>query len=215
VQRSQHLTQADPRVFGQSYVANCSSVDGQAAFLGEAPDHRHVDYFQSLEKFREPGLPCALPAHLEDRLKNDARLRELESDVHAIKCQESSGSSLKEAKGRLASYRKTLKQTTLRHYQENWIRDRRDWKILTRGTEEAGDLCKTDLVRNLHLLIPERGRLAQSMASDEPLSPAAMWRAMGDLHSLCTQDLTVLYLPGSEPREGACPVKCCQLKMNR
>ena len=45
VQRSQHLTQADPRVFGQSYVANCSSVDGQAAFLREAPDHRHVDYF--------------------------------------------------------------------------------------------------------------------------------------------------------------------------
>jgi hypothetical protein len=48
VQRSQHLTQADPRVFGQSYVANCSSVDGQAAFLREALDHRHVDYFQSL-----------------------------------------------------------------------------------------------------------------------------------------------------------------------
>jgi hypothetical protein len=62
-------------------------------------DHRHVDYFQSLEKFREPGLPCAPPAHFEDRLKNDARLLELKSDVHAIKRQESSGSSLKEAKG--------------------------------------------------------------------------------------------------------------------
>jgi hypothetical protein len=38
VQRSQHLTQADPRVFGQggqSYVANCSSVNGQAAFRGK------------------------------------------------------------------------------------------------------------------------------------------------------------------------------------
>jgi len=28
VQRSQHLTQAHPRVFGQAYVANMSSLDG-------------------------------------------------------------------------------------------------------------------------------------------------------------------------------------------
>jgi hypothetical protein len=116
VQRSQHLTQADPRVFGQSYVANCSSVDGQAAFLGEALDHRHVDYFQSLEKFRESGLPCELPAHLEDRLRSDPHLCELESEIQAFKRQEVSGSSLKEAKDRLVSYRKTLKHATLRQY---------------------------------------------------------------------------------------------------
>ena len=64
VQRSQQLTQADPRIFGQNYIANTSSVDGQGAFLGEAVDHSHIDYFQSLEKFREPGLPCELPAHI-------------------------------------------------------------------------------------------------------------------------------------------------------
>jgi Protein of unknown function (DUF3435) len=43
VKRSQHLTQGDPCVFGQSYVANTSSVDGQAAFLGESSDHAHID----------------------------------------------------------------------------------------------------------------------------------------------------------------------------
>ena len=73
VQRSQHLTQADPRIFGQSYVANTSSVDGQAVFLGEQVNHSHIDYFQSLEKFREPGLPCELPAHMEEGLKHDRR----------------------------------------------------------------------------------------------------------------------------------------------
>jgi len=56
------LTQADPRVFGQSYVANCSSVDGQAAFREGESDHRHIDYFQSLEKFHEDGLPDKLRA---------------------------------------------------------------------------------------------------------------------------------------------------------
>jgi hypothetical protein len=44
------MTQADSRVFSQSYGANCSSVDGQAAFRDEESDHRHIDYFQSLEK---------------------------------------------------------------------------------------------------------------------------------------------------------------------
>jgi hypothetical protein len=65
VQRSQHITQADLRVFGQSYLANCSSVDGQAAFLGELSDHRHIEYFQSIERFWEPGLPHELPARVE------------------------------------------------------------------------------------------------------------------------------------------------------
>jgi hypothetical protein len=53
------------------------------------------------------------------------------------------------------------------------------------------------------------------MASDEPLSPGAMWDAMYDLHSLCSRDLSVLYLPGHEPFDGNCPVKCCGLKLER
>jgi hypothetical protein len=48
-QRSQHLTQSDPRVFGE-YVANCSSVAGMRAFLDEEADHREVEYFQGLEQ---------------------------------------------------------------------------------------------------------------------------------------------------------------------
>lgn len=52
MQRSQHITQADPRVFGSSYVANCSSVEGLAAFLGEETEHRHIEYFQGLERAR-------------------------------------------------------------------------------------------------------------------------------------------------------------------
>jgi hypothetical protein len=45
VERSQHILQSDPRIFGQSYVANCLAVDGQAAFLDEQPDHTVIDYF--------------------------------------------------------------------------------------------------------------------------------------------------------------------------
>ena len=121
VRRSQHLTQADPRVFGQNYVANCSSVDGQAAFLGESSDHRHIDYFQSLEKFREQGLPCELLAHLEEAVSRDPRLCELQSEVQALTLKEGQGAALTEARRRLASHRKTLNEAALRQHQQEWV----------------------------------------------------------------------------------------------
>jgi hypothetical protein len=55
------------------------------AFLDEDTDHRHVDYFQSLEKFREQGLPGELPARVEEALKNDPGFVELESEIQALK----------------------------------------------------------------------------------------------------------------------------------
>jgi hypothetical protein len=102
--------------------------------------------------------------------------------------------ALDEAKSQRNSYHKTLHRKTLRRYQE---------QIAGTGkfSPEAKSLCKTGLVQNLCLLIPERGRLALIMASDEPLSSARTWPA---IHSLCTRDLSVLYLRtvrGHVPRE--------------
>jgi hypothetical protein len=71
-----------------------------------------------------------------------------------------------------------LKNEALRQYQEHWIQERRDWKILTRGKETALDKSKTDFVQSLCLLIPERGRLAPKMAADHALEPAEMWHAL-------------------------------------
>ncbi|KIW99701.1 uncharacterized protein Z518_11114 [Rhinocladiella mackenziei CBS 650.93] len=214
VQRSQHLTQADLGVFGQSYVANCSSVDGQAAFLGEPSDHRHIEYFQSVERFLEPGLPNELPARRLDELSRDPRLCELQEQLASLEREGTTGPVVNEAKRWLSNYRRKLYKKALRGYQQWWVRDRRDWKILTNGQERPNDPSNTDLVQHLSLLIPERGRLAQWMCQDEPLSPESMWQAMRDLHSLCTRDLTVLYLPGLNPREGRCPVKSCQKLMD-
>ncbi|KAK5188772.1 hypothetical protein LTR99_008935 [Exophiala xenobiotica] len=53
------------------------------------------------------------------------------------------------------------------------------------------------------------------MALDRPLEPAEMWQSLQDLHDLCVQDLTVLYLPRSRPIEGACPVKFCQIQLEK
>ena len=213
VQRSQHLTQADPRIFGQSYVANTSSVDGQAAFLSEQVDHSHIEYFQGLEKFREPGLPCKLPAHLKESLRHDSRRLELESEVQQYASKNSA--NLTESKKRLASYLRTLHSKTLREYQEAWIQRRRDWKIETRGKEQAHEPDRTDLVESLCLLFPEHARLAQRLASDELLTAETKWLAMEDLYTLCTRDSPVLYLPHCQPVKGRCPVECCQLELQQ
>ncbi|KAN0085538.1 AdoMet-dependent rRNA methyltransferase [Elaphomyces granulatus] len=131
-ERSQHITQSDPRVFGQSYVANCSSVDGQATFLGEEAEHDHIAYFQGLRKFREKGLPCELPAQIKASLTRDPKILELKSKVQQLEVENADPCDVSEAKKRIRDYRNSLEAKTLQQYQQDWIRDRRDWKIITR-----------------------------------------------------------------------------------
>jgi hypothetical protein len=160
-------------------------------------------------------LPDKLPAHLEEDISREAQLCELEAKVQKLTLTRGNDQALRKAKQHYVNHLKKLRLDALRQYQQHWIRERRDWKILTRGKEVASDKGRTEFVQSVCLLIPERGRLAQNMASDQPLEPGEMWRALQDIHSLCVQDFTVLYLPRSRPIDGACPVKCCQLRMDR
>ena len=154
-----------------------------------------------------------MPAYIEESLRQDRRRQELELDD--TKIFEKGSSTPERVQKRLASYLKTLKGSALRQYQESWIQQRRDWKIITRGREQARDLDRTDLVQSLCLLFPERARLAQRLASDEPLTVETKWLAMEDLYTLCTRDFPVLYLPGCQPVVGTCPVECCQLALEQ
>lgn len=192
-------------------MANCSSVDGQAAFRDEVSDHRHIEYFQSLEKFHEEGLPDRLPAHLEQEILRDSELCALDREARGRQ----QGIGRPQTRQGYANRLRTLKRAALRQYQQNWVRERRDWKILTRGKELPPCTSKTDFVQSVSLLIPERGRVAEQMGLDRSLNPDEMWQALQDLRSLCVQDFTVLYLPQSRPVDGACPVKCCQIQLDR
>jgi hypothetical protein len=46
-------------------------VNGQKAFRGIECDDRHIEYFQSLKKYREEGLPCTLPAKFHKDIENE------------------------------------------------------------------------------------------------------------------------------------------------
>ncbi|KAF7504465.1 hypothetical protein GJ744_002202 [Endocarpon pusillum] len=212
-QRSQHLTQADPRIFGTNYMANISSASGQDCFLGEPLDHHHVLFFQGLSQFVEPGLPTELPAQEEDKLRQDPSLRAIEAELQACSVADSDGRRRPEQTRR--NCWNALKRRATKDYRDTWRRKRTEWYIATRGKEQPDDRDRTDLVGALCILIPERRRLAGRMKSREPLTPESMWLAIQDLYTLCRKDSSVLYLNGLQPAGGACPVKDCLKDLDR
>jgi hypothetical protein len=205
VERSQHILQSDPRIFGQSYVANTSSVDGQAAFLQETADHSVIEYFQGLEQFREPGAPIRLPKAMKADLEKDP-------EVVALQERASTASDSRERdEARKARERllKRLEHRAFISFRHRWTRERRDWKILTRG--KVSSEVDTDNGR-LILLIPERARIADKMKRESGLTMNEMRDATRDLLTLCTRDYTVFFRPGEEPINGLCPV--CNREMH-
>lgn len=95
-------------------MVNTSSVDGQGAFLGEPVNHKHIDFFQGLGRFLEPGLPHELPARLEAGLKQDPKYQELEAEVR--RCPSKCPTALKQSKQLLASCLNKLKRVALHEH---------------------------------------------------------------------------------------------------
>ncbi|KAI3557141.1 hypothetical protein CABS02_02692 [Colletotrichum abscissum] len=201
VERSQHINQSDPRIFGASYVADCSSVDGLSAFLGEKADHTANDYFQGLEKFHEAGAPTTLPARVEKDLRKREDVMILEqristTDDAAVK------TNLTKSLRRL---QRRLKTEALAEYRQLWVRERRDWKTLTRGKVEPSR--SDNNVNCLVAFIPELGRTTKMMVSGEECTK----EAIQDLFTLASKDFTILYYPGEEPIQGQC--RFCNISM--
>lgn len=51
-----------------------------------------------------------------------------------------------------------------------WVWERRDWKIMTRGRERPEIDTRTDPLEILPIVMPERGRLAKTMILDYVVS---------------------------------------------
>lgn len=110
-------------------MADMSSVSGQDAFLGGKAGRRHIEYFQGLEKFHEPGLPCELPIAVERALEDDPVLRKTEEEVGSMLGR--GGISSGKTKSRVEAVRQKIRRRALRKYQEKWVQDRRDQIILS------------------------------------------------------------------------------------
>ncbi|KAI9773298.1 MAG: hypothetical protein M1839_002158 [Geoglossum umbratile] len=212
-ERSQHITQNDPRVYGQSYVANTSSCDGRRAFLDEAAQHDHIQYFQGFGKFREKGLPHTLPAEKKAALDSNPQIIKLKDRLQQLEMESASAEDIRSARNKVRGCRDSLERVALQEFQNQCVKDQRDWKIRTQGKEQAKDFTPTKLVQTLSKIMPEHSRLTKILISDQVISEQERKQAVIDLCSFITRDYTVLYLPGEEPVNGTCPVESCGKKM--
>ena len=183
-------------MFGQSYVANCSSVDGQSAFLGEAPDHSTASFFQGYGQFCEPGAPTELPAAMKAELRPHPEAVALERQVH--QCLDEEGR--RNARRALQTKTAKLEKEALRKYRHEWVRQRRDWKVATRGRVPNGQKEVPDVAGAFQ----ERQKTARRVRCDVPQWLEDTHRSTEDLLRLCTSG-DIFYYPGEEPVNGSCP----------
>lgn len=214
-ERSQLLNQNDPNVFGQSYIANTSSIDGQSAFLDEPAKTRHIQYLQGVSRFHENGLPASLPAEKEALISQNPELLQLQEEVEQLIKDCADEYTISMAKQNLRRCRRQIKDEALRQYRVDWVQERRDWKILSRGKELPKDPVRTDVAQDIFRIMPERARVAKMMLFMRRLSVMEKLQAVLDLCTLCIQNVEVLHLPNEKPIGGACPVEKCQLPMER
>lgn len=151
-------------------MASTSDVCGAGAFWKEPADHDHVDFFQSFAKLIEKGLPSSLPAEKEAIIRQDPQLLDLEREVEQLRSDKAPASEIKATTGRANIYRSGLRKRMLQQYKLEWVRQRRDWKVATRGKEKTDDTQTTDLLDILSSIMPERRRLTKTMVSDEVVS---------------------------------------------
>ncbi|KAI8682541.1 hypothetical protein NCS56_00377300 [Fusarium sp. Ph1] len=195
-ERSQHVLHADRRVFGQSYVANVSSCDGFAAFRGEKLDHTAVEYFQGISQFRQPGLPTRLSAAQREGVRRLPEILMYDKEI-AQAPDENSRSRVK--RERQNALRKAEQTALRRHRQDSLAKLRRERLEgrLSQAPSEDPDPLKA--------LIPERGRIAEKMASTSPASDEVKLEVMRDMLSLLRTSGGVFYRPGEVPKNGKCP----------
>ncbi len=178
--------------------------------LDEEEETYHIEYFQGYGQFREVGLPQELSAELEEAILRREELTNLRAYI-VLLCEK--GENAEIVNFYKNEYRKTLvsiRQLELRRYQTQWVRERRDQRILTRGKNQHESLESDACTRALTLIMPEVGYIAETLCSAEPLTHDQKLLFGSQLLTQCRRDYDVVYLPGESPINGQCPVDTCQ-----
>lgn len=212
---AQVLTQKDNNVYSRDYVAHCSSISTVDEALKEEEDTTHIDYFQSYTQFHETGLPCKLLAIHEESVEQDPELIQLKLRISGLKGKVEDSGLLLKLRTEYEVAKAQLRASALQQYQMAWVQEQRDWKILTRGKLRPEHLDHTGCTRVLSKVMPELGRLAAMMSSNEPLQSDEKLAVIKDLYVHGNWDFDVVYRPGEYPVNGLCPNLKCKKDIRR
>ena len=157
---------------------------------------------QGFSQFREKGFRTELPAKEKARINEDPRLLDLQKRTQFLQSE-------------ARNYKTRAIKKRLAQFQLEWVRQRRDWKIDTRGKERPEDDTKTDLESALSRIMPERGRLARMMLPDRPTTEQERKKCIADLCSLTSQDSTAFTLHEEGLVNEKCPVADCERILTR
>ncbi|KAI3240761.1 hypothetical protein DTO012A7_2460 [Penicillium roqueforti] len=206
---SQIYGHKDAGTYPKEYLLHCSSIDTVSAVLGEEEHSSHIEYFQGFERFYERGLPGELPAEIEASILQTPEVVDIR---HRIKQLEASNSDKNVTAAEKLNYRKILirlRLASLKEYQNRWVREKRDQRILNRGKSELV-ISENDVsTRAQSLLMPELAHISTLMSSDRELSFDEMLLFVDDLKTYCERDSDVAYLPRESPIQDRCPARDC------
>ncbi|KAJ5274114.1 hypothetical protein N7478_009239 [Penicillium angulare] len=188
-----------PYTFPEHYKAHCSSIDTVSAVVDEADQSDHIEYFQGYVQFYERGLPSELPAEVKKSILEKPDMFERSHDANSFEHEQ--------LECRKALVRHRLSE--LKQYQNRWVREKRDQKIINRGKEEPAHLENDICTRAQMLIMPEVARIATAMSCTKELSFDEKLLFVQDLQTQCVPDFDVVYLPNESPVQGLCHVKGC------
>ena len=142
---------------------------------------------------------------------NDLTATKLYRDLCQLRQRTATEKTINEAQLKYRTYVRWLKTQALARWKEEWFEERYAKIIQTRGRISQDRSLVIDRAQALFRVMPERGRLADMITSNEPRTRAQRLSAVQDILSLCTRNFEVMYRPAEEPVDGACPVCRCKL----
>ncbi|KAI2741899.1 hypothetical protein DTO013E5_5321 [Penicillium roqueforti] len=166
---SQIMAHQGPGTFPEHYQAHCSSMDTVSAVLDEADQSDHIEYFQGYVQFYERGLPSELPAEVKKSILEKPDMVRMRDRIDLFE----RGHDANSLKHEQLEYRKALvrhRLSELKQYQNRWVREKRDQKIINRGKEEPRHLENDICTRAQMLIMPEVARIATAMSCTKELS---------------------------------------------
>ncbi|KAB5515368.1 hypothetical protein GE09DRAFT_1046046 [Coniochaeta sp. 2T2.1] len=191
--------QRNPKVLGNHYLSDLTTVDGTSCFLGMKLRTDLTEDFRTAKMKRNPDIGQSLPSNMREELQQRdeyvAITGEIEKLTDKIKTATDDKDLTKLKDERTAAYRRRAKlgKEELTNYRSNAKRVHPNQrKHQHKGEGYRGDGRGTHFDRIRHMM-PERDRLATSLFQEVPLRSPEGIAVIKDLIALRTQNSRVAY----------------------
>lgn len=178
--------------------------------LDEEGQSEHIEYFLGYGQFYERGLPRELPAAVKDSILKRPEMVAIQDRTQQLENRKDGVESIRYEKLKYGEILVRLRLFELQRYQTQWVREKRDRRILNREQEDPVRLEKGIRTSVQVLIMPELGRIATTVSSGGELSFDEKLLFVKDLQIQCARGYDLLYILNEAPIQGQCPAATCR-----